>query len=184
MPMKKTLLPPQNLSKIQSGNCQTPWGWAILEYKNKEILRLEFLGGKRYPMQESLIANPRNQKIADDLFQNPSAFTFNPQGTVFQKQVWGALLKIPYGTLKTYQEIANAIGKPKCVRAVANAIGANPICIFIPCHRVVKSDGTLGGYSSGNGISLKRQLLLAEGINLPSEDLSYKLPSKFSQIIQ
>jgi methylated-DNA-[protein]-cysteine S-methyltransferase len=172
--MKKTLLPPQNLSKIGSGNCQTPWGWAIIEYKNNAIFRLEFLGGKRFPTPRRLIADPQSQKIADYLFNNPSAFTFNPQGTAFQKEVWGALLDIPRGSLKTYQEIANAIGKPRSVRAVANAIGANPICIFIPCHRVIKSDGTLGGYSSGNGALLKQQLLLSEGINPPSEDPSYE----------
>jgi len=177
--MKKTLLPHQNLSRIHSGNCQTPWGWAIIEYKNNSIFRLEFLGGKRFPITGSPIADPQSQKIADCLFHNPSAFTFNPEGTAFQKEVWGALRNIPRGSLKTYQEIANTIGKPQSVRAVANAIGANPICIFIPCHRVIKSDGTLGGYSSGNGVSLKRKLLLAEGINPPSEDPSYELPSRF-----
>jgi len=177
--MKKTLLPLQNLSRMDSGNCQTPWGWAIIEYKNNEVFRLEFLGGKRFPIPSIPIADPESQKIADCLFDNPSAFTFNPQGTVFQKEVWNALLKIPYGTLKAYKEIANTIGKPQSVRAVANAIGANPICIFIPCHRVIKSDGTLGGYSSGNGALLKRQLLMAEGINPPSEDPSCELPSRF-----
>jgi O-6-methylguanine DNA methyltransferase len=84
-----------------------------------------------------------------------------PKGTAFQKAVWQALLSIPHGELRSYQEIAQAIGRPQSVRAVANAIGANPICVLIPCHRVIRSDGSIGGYSSG--LAIKRQLLVREG---------------------
>lgn len=150
----------------------TPWGWAILEHYDQLIYRLEFWGGKRYPVIQNLVSDPISQETVDYLFLSPHRFSLKPQGTEFQQSVWQALLKIPYGTVKTYQEIAMAIGRPQSVRAVANAIGANPICVFIPCHRVIRSDGTLGGYSSGSGVDLKRQLMSAEGINLPSADLS------------
>ncbi|MCA9369359.1 methylated-DNA--[protein]-cysteine S-methyltransferase [Candidatus Woesebacteria bacterium] len=83
-----------------------------------------------------------------------------PSGTPFQKKVWQALQNIPYGETKTYQDIANSIGRPTASRAVANAIGANPIPIIIPCHRVIRSDGTLGGYSGG--VTIKKQLLSLE----------------------
>jgi AraC family transcriptional regulator of adaptative response/methylated-DNA-[protein]-cysteine methyltransferase len=84
-------------------------------------------------------------------------------GTIFQKEVWNALRTIPKGITTTYQQVANTIGKPNSVRAVANAIGANPLPILIPCHRVIRSDGQLGGYHFGSKI--KRQLLQREGIN-------------------
>lgn len=83
-------------------------------------------------------------------------------GTPFQKEVWKELQNIPSGTTCVYQDIANKIGKPKAVRAVANAIGANPIAILVPCHRVIRSDGNLGGYRWGK--ELKKKLLLREGI--------------------
>lgn len=81
-------------------------------------------------------------------------------GTAFQRQVWEELLKIPYGETATYADIAVRIGNPKAVRAVATAIGANPISIFVPCHRVVGSDGTLTGYAGG--LPAKRYLLTLE----------------------
>jgi methylated-DNA-[protein]-cysteine S-methyltransferase len=171
--MSQPRSPKKDLQKYHSGNCMTPWGWAILEHQDQLIYRLEFWGGKRYPGIQNLVSDPISQETVGHLLLNPHRFSLKPQGTEFQQSVWQALLKIPYGTVKTYQEIAMAIGRPQSVRAVANAIGANPICVFIPCHRVIRSDGTLGGYSSGSGVDLKRQLMSAEGINLPSADLSF-----------
>jgi len=83
-------------------------------------------------------------------------------GTVFQKKVWRELSKIPKGKTKTYKEIAIAIGHPLAVRAVANACGKNPQLIKIPCHRVIRSDGKLGGYSAPGGTAAKRRLLKEE----------------------
>ena len=82
------------------------------------------------------------------------------RGTAFQKQVWEALKKIPYGETCTYKDIANQINKPKSVRAVGNACGANPVALIVPCHRVVKNDGSLGGYRWG--IERKKKLLNLE----------------------
>ena len=84
-----------------------------------------------------------------------------PKGTAFQSRVWQALMSIPYGELLSYRGIAERIGKPAATRAVGRANGANPIPIVIPCHRVVASDGSLGGYSGGVGV--KARLLALEG---------------------
>jgi methylated-DNA-[protein]-cysteine S-methyltransferase len=80
-----------------------------------------------------------------------------PAGTAFQKSVWDALLKIPYGTTKSYSQIAEGIGAARAVRAVGAANGRNPIPIVIPCHRVIGSNGKLTGF--GGGLPLKRLLL-------------------------
>ena len=74
--------------------------------------------------------------------------------------------KIPRGSVKTYSQVAKGIGKPLSVRAVANAIGKNPYAPKIPCHRVIRSDGSLGGYSGKGGVKTKRFLLKKEGIRL------------------
>ena len=87
-------------------------------------------------------------------------------GTEFQLKVWAYLRKIPRGSVKTYSQVAKAIGKPFSVRAVANAIGKNPYAPKIPCHRVIRSDGSLGGYSGKGGLKTKRFLLKKEGIRL------------------
>ena len=87
------------------------------------------------------------------------------KGTQFQLKVWSYLKKIPKGKVKTYAQVAKAIGKPKAVRAVANAIGKNPFPPKIPCHRVVRSDGKLGGYSAKGGIKTKKKLLKNEGFS-------------------
>ena len=88
------------------------------------------------------------------------------RGTKFQLKVWAYLKKIPRGTVKTYSQVAKGIEKPLAVRAVANAIGKNPYPPKIPCHRVIRSDGSLGGYSGKGGIKTKKKLLKKEGITL------------------
>ena len=84
-------------------------------------------------------------------------------GTKFQISVWKEIKKIPRGQTKTYKDIAVALKKPKSSRAVANACGKNPLLIEIPCHRVIRSDGKLGGYSGKGGMNQKRKLLKEEG---------------------
>ena len=88
------------------------------------------------------------------------------KGTKFQLKVWKYLSKIPRGTVKTYKQVAIAINRPKSARAVANACGKNPYSPKVPCHRVIKSDGTLGGFSASGGIKLKKKLLKKEGFLL------------------
>lgn len=86
------------------------------------------------------------------------------RGTAFQQKVWAALRQIPPGATRTYAQIASAVRKPRASRAVGGACGANPIPIFVPCHRVLAANGGLGGFSSG--LPWKRRLLEREGIEL------------------
>ncbi len=91
---------------------------------------------------------------------------FDAAGTDFQKSVWREMRKIPLGRTKSYGEVAKAIGKPKAVRAVGGACGANPIPVLIPCHRVLAANKKLGGFSGG--LDWKRKLLSREGIKMES----------------
>ena len=77
------------------------------------------------------------------------------QGTAFQKSVWTALSRIPYGRTSSYKEVARKIRNPKAVRAVGSANGMNPLCIIVPCHRVIAADGSIGGYSGRSGVKGK-----------------------------
>jgi len=90
----------------------------------------------------------------------------NLKGTKFQIKVWNYLKKIPKGETRTYLQVAKAIGKPKAHRAVANAVGKNPYPPKIPCHRVIRSDGSLGGYSCKGGIKTKLKLLRSEKVKI------------------
>ena len=83
------------------------------------------------------------------------------RGTAFQERVWAELRKIPPGETRSYADIAAAIGDPKATRAVGTANGSNPVAVLVPCHRVIRSDGSLGGYAGG--LERKRKLLAAEG---------------------
>lgn len=93
-------------------------------------------------------------------FDIPLAFT----GTQFQNDVWTQLLDIPYGSTATYGDMARLVNRPTAARAVANAIGSNPISIFVPCHRIIGSDGSLTGYEGG--LEAKQFLLNLEKLHL------------------
>ena len=88
------------------------------------------------------------------------------KGTDFQIKVWKYLKKIKKGEVKTYKEVAIAIKKPKAARAVANACAKNPYAPKIPCHRVIRSDGTIGGFSSPGGTKTKKKMLRKEGFSI------------------
>ena len=85
------------------------------------------------------------------------------QGTIFQQDVWNAIRRIPYGETRSYKWLADSIGVSKAYRATGNATGKNPFSIIIPCHRVIRINGNIGGYS--NGISIKKYLLKLEKSN-------------------
>lgn len=91
----------------------------------------------------------------------------NPKGTEFQQKVWQELLLIPYGSTISYQEMANRLGDPKCIRAAARANGQNPMAIIIPCHRVIGSGGEMTGYAGG--IQRKKDLLTLEGADVMNQ---------------
>lgn len=103
------------------------------------------------------------QPLKDYFTQTGTTFSFPVDliGTDFQKQVWQEIHKIPYGTTTTYSALAEKIGRPTAVRAVANAVGRNPLLIVVPCHRVLGKDGSLTGFRGG--LPLKRRLLAIEG---------------------
>ena len=92
------------------------------------------------------------------------------QTTPFQRKVYEALLRIPKGQVRTYSQVARMIGKPNAARAVGQALKRNRWAPAIPCHRVISSDGTLGGYSASGGPTAKRRLLQKEGV--PASQLS------------
>mgnify|MGYP001306095567 CR=1 FL=1 len=95
----------------------------------------------------------------------------NIEGTDFQKIVWREIRRIPKGKTITYKELAIKIGKPKAYRAVANACAKNPLLITIPCHRVIRSDGKMGGFMGKKGTERKKRLLKREGVKLNDEKI-------------
>jgi AraC family transcriptional regulator of adaptative response/methylated-DNA-[protein]-cysteine methyltransferase len=107
------------------------------------------------PALDLVLARIAGRKLDD-------ALPLDLQGTDFQRGVWNQLLAIPAGRTRTYLDVAQAINRPKATRAVAQACGANPVAVVIPCHRVVMSDGSIGGYSGLPGV--KKALLAAEGV--------------------
>ena len=118
----------------------------------------------------------RTRAELDEYFQgNRKEFDVPLQmvGTDFQKSVWNTLLKVPYGTTSTYLKLAYDINNEKAVRAVANANGANSMAIIIPCHRIIGSNGELGGY--GGGLPVKKRLLTLE----QKQDSFTKIPLPF-----
>ena len=94
-------------------------------------------------------------------------FPLDLRGTDFQLRCWNQLLKIPYGEVITYAQLAQRVGSPNAFRAVGHANGQNPVAIIVPCHRVIASDGTLGGY--GGGLPMKQWLLDLEGAVVPAQ---------------
>ena len=91
-------------------------------------------------------------------------FAVSADGTEFQRAVWAEIAKLGFGQTATYADIAKAIGRPKAVRAVGGAVGANPVPLVIGCHRVLGANGRITGYSGGEGLPTKRWLLAHEGI--------------------
>lgn len=161
---------------------KTTRGWVAVAYTERGILALtlpvktpgmafEALQGK---VTLPLVRGQGYRKLARDLdryfrgevvsFKHPLDFT---AATPFQRRVWVVLRGIPYGATQGYQEVARAVGMPRAARAVGQAVGANPIPLLIPCHRVVASDGSLGGFAWG--LTWKRHLLQVEGIGPASK---------------
>lgn len=112
--------------------------------------------------QETPLINKAYRQLSEYLLGERKRFDLplNPQGTVFQQQVWKALCDIPYGETRSYKQIAEAIGNPKAVRAVGMANNRNPLLIVVPCHRVIGANGKLVGYAAG--IEKKEFLLKLE----------------------
>lgn len=106
-------------------------------------------------------ASARLRRYLDGDLGALDAVTVDPGGTAFQRQVWSALREIPPGETRSYADLARAVGQASAARAVARANATNPVSIIVPCHRVVRTDGGIGGY--GGGVQRKRWLLRHEG---------------------
>jgi methylated-DNA-[protein]-cysteine S-methyltransferase len=150
----------------------SPIGWLWIGHDGGKILRIEFADQKRTQLQSNAEINanedPFSLKIKKQIedyfagkllaFELPLAW--ENQGTEFQVRVWQALLEIPYGQTRSYQDIAAAAGSPRGARAVGNAVNKNPWPIIVPCHRVIAADGSIGGFASD--IVIKHRLLRTE----------------------
>lgn len=128
----------------------------------KDRIRSEFPGSEKVEISGNL---ELKKGIEAFIFGEDVKFNLKVDGTPFELEVWSALLDVPYGQTVSYSEIAKRIGKPRAVRAVANACAKNPIPLIIPCHRIIRKSGGLGGY--GPGIEKKIALLEIEGSYTP-----------------
>jgi AraC family transcriptional regulator of adaptative response/methylated-DNA-[protein]-cysteine methyltransferase len=129
----------------------------------EEKLRREFPGARlqRVDAGRDAFLAPRVRAVADALAGNQAQVEVELLGTAFQKKVWDALMRIPQGETRSYAEVAAELGAPKSARAVAGACARNRVAVLVPCHRVVRGDGSVGGYRWG--LPLKRRLLQREG---------------------
>jgi len=143
---------------------KAPLGIIEIEADDKAITGLRLLNNNPAAWQTS--ANPLIKEACiqlDEYFAGKRRIfdlPLSPEGTPFQQTVWKRLQEIPYGQTISYAQLAKAVGNPKACRAVGSANGKNPIAIIIPCHRVIASDGSLGGFASG--LENKIQLLALE----------------------
>lgn len=154
--------------RITYGLHGTPFGHCLVATTTRGICNLQFLEQadrelavaelrQHWPQAELILDGAATEDVCDRLFwplaaglaQGKGPIALHLKGTNFQIQVWRALLKIPLGELTTYQGLAQAVGKPKAARAIGNAVGKNPVGFLIPCHRVIRGSGELGGYRWG-----------------------------------
>lgn len=146
-------------SELFCASAQTPVGMLYLVFSGERLAEIRF-GGEKPPFPAGRTPESLGKQLADyfsgKLRQFHQATVFL-QGTEFERKVWLSLMEVPYGETRTYKWLAEKIGNPRAVRAVGRALSRNPIPIVLPCHRIIESDGSIGGYSSG--VDLKRRLL-------------------------
>ncbi len=150
---------------IRYGVHDTPLGTMLVTVTGRGICRMGFLGDRsvadvlaelrrEWPKGELRRSESATSYVIDALFSEraarpPGPLSLHVAGTNFQVAVWRALLRIPPGRLATYSQIARSLGDPQAARAVGNAVGANPVALVIPCHRVIQKSGAIGGYRWG-----------------------------------
>lgn len=153
MGMEETEMKPNDSIVTYYHTYESPFGSITLESDGNSLTRLDFgLGEQRNPVFSFLdIFNKAKEQLDEYFSGERKAFTIplKTVGTVFQKQVWDALLQIPYGETRSYEDIAIQIGNPKACRAIGMANNRNNIGIIIPCHRVIGKNGSLVGYAGG-----------------------------------
>ena len=147
----------------------SPIGNLSLVEQDNQLVEVEYTENDLTPMPENEIIILAKNQLDEYFAGQRQEFTLplKPAGTEFQQKVWQQLLLIPYGTTISYQEVANRLGDPKCIRAAARANGQNPIAIIIPCHRVIGSGGEMTGYAGG--IQRKKDLLTLEGADVMNQ---------------
>lgn len=157
-------LPP--LSSLSFGFSSSPFGECCIAFSSVGICALTFPENResglydlehRFPELDFEQNDEKAAHLAHQIFEKGQKPVLHPIGTEFQRSIWQALENIPKGKTSTYALIAEAIGRPKAVRAVGTAIGANPISFLIPCHRIIRTDGELGGYRWG--LECKKRML-------------------------
>ncbi len=178
---RKEAIPPRRLPPASSRSALvflTPWGWMGMSETKKGIDAIVLPKPSRAAVECALrpsgdepIEHRGSERlqaariqVTEYLSRTRRCFDFPldlSRGTSFQRLVWRELQRIPYGKLRSYRSIAARVGGRQYARAVGNAVGANPVPIVIPCHRIVAYDGSLGGFSGG--LPVKRKLLTLEG---------------------
>jgi AraC family transcriptional regulator, regulatory protein of adaptative response / methylated-DNA-[protein]-cysteine methyltransferase len=159
--------------KVCGGACPSAYGEMFLVATSKYLLALCYPDSEAAltDFQKYFMAKYRFSELFEDkdliqgwsqriLEEDPLLILVS--GTPFQLKVWRYLSTLPFGETTTYQKIARTIGHPDAARAVGSAVGANPVSLFLPCHRVLRKDGSLGGYRWG--LQRKKQMLAAEGV--------------------
>ncbi len=168
---------------IRYGFHATPFGRCLLAATDRGICSLSFVEGEcadlslaemraRLPAADYRLDQAVTARACEALFSpsDSQSAVLHVAGTAFQLKVWQALLRIPSGKLASYGQIARAIGKPSAARAVGTAIGRNPVALAIPCHRVVRENGMLGGYHWGE--ARKLAILGREALTTPIREAS------------
>jgi O-6-methylguanine DNA methyltransferase len=153
---------------IYYARLDSPAGKLLLAAGDHGLCRLQFGGGlpraksNQFWIESPQVLQPYGEQLHAYFCGELREFAckLDLEGTEFQKKCWNALLHIPYGQTRSYAEIAREIGRPRSFRAVGQANHHNPIAIIVPCHRVITSTGTLGGY--GGGLAIKQMLLQLE----------------------
>jgi len=147
----------------------SPLGNLLLVENENQLVEIAFTEDDISSLPENELLASTKAQLAEyfEGHRNEFVLSLNPNGTDFQQKVWQELLLIPYGTTVSYQEVANRLGDPKCIRAAARANGQNPIAIIIPCHRVIGTHGEMTGYAGG--IQRKKDLLALEGADVMNQ---------------
>ncbi len=146
--------------RIFYGFHPSPFGECCVAVTGRGICSVEFVGTrgaahpvhlrKRFGGAELIRSEALTAPVTARLFQRQGSYTLDVHGTAFQVKVWEALLRVPFGGVSTYADLAKAAGSPSAVRAVASAVAANPVAWLIPCHRVIRAEGVVGEYHWGS----------------------------------
>ncbi len=142
----------------------TPIGLVEIAQEEEKIVSLTFVKFKKHADDASLILQEARWQLEAYFEGKRKSFNlpFHFDCSDFYKEIYVALMNVPYGSTLSYKELAALVGKPNASRAVGAAMANNPLPIFVPCHRVLKSDGSLGSYSAADGVKSKAWLIAHE----------------------